>query len=88
MKTSWTETAKIEEYLLQQGDIENQLLIEAQLQLDSELIERISAQQIAYTVIQQHGRQILIQEIKAVENKVFYHPFYTKFRQKILSFFK
>ncbi|MGB0522316.1 MAG: hypothetical protein ACPGJS_05120 [Flammeovirgaceae bacterium] len=87
MKTSWTETARIEDYLTHQEDIEGCLLLEAQLQLDAELAQRIAAQQASYALIQAHGRQLLRKEIKAVEHKIFHDTCYASFKKKIRSFF-
>lgn len=82
------EIEKIEQYLLKRGNPEEHLLMEAKMQLDSELADQVALQKQTYKVIVSYGRQQLRQEIQSIDRKVFRLPVYASFRSSILSIFK
>ncbi|WKN40465.1 hypothetical protein [Tunicatimonas pelagia] len=88
MRTSLIETEQIEKYIQQRGDLSNRLLIEARMQVNHELAERVAFQKQTYRAIQEYGRQQLRAEICRVQRKVFSDSAYKKFQTKIRSYFK
>ncbi|MEM6845026.1 MAG: hypothetical protein AAF632_22625 [Bacteroidota bacterium] len=88
MRTSLIETEQIEKFIRQEGDLSERLLMEARMQVDYELAERVTFQKQAYRVIQEYGRQQLRAEIRRVQKKVFKDLAYRKFQTKIRSYFK
>tara|TARA_Y100000310_G_C20700589_1_gene829493 strand:- start:1123 stop:1377 length:255 start_codon:yes stop_codon:yes gene_type:complete len=77
----------IEEALLGKKP-EFQLLLSAKSILDPQLNKQVVDQQVTYQVVKTYGRQLLREEIKSVEKKLFNEPEHRSFKQKILSFFK
>lgn len=88
METSWTETAKIDAYLLEDGPIEEYLLFEAQLQLDTELNMRIQAQQRVHDYAIAYGRLLLREEIQQLDQQLFTDNKFKQFQQKVIAFFR
>ncbi|MEM9830555.1 MAG: hypothetical protein AAF944_07940 [Bacteroidota bacterium] len=88
MRTSLIETQQIEKYIQQQGNISERLLMEARVQVDYELAERVAFQKQTYRAIQEYGRQQLRAEIRRAQQKVFRDSAYKKFQTKIRSYFK
>ena len=87
MRTSLTETAHIDHYLHQTGDMGERVLLEARLQIDSDLVEKVACQSQAYAMIQAHGRTLIRESISRVDAEIFQHPKHAIFRRSILSFF-
>ncbi|MEM9674624.1 MAG: hypothetical protein ACFB15_28780 [Cyclobacteriaceae bacterium] len=88
MRTSLIETEQIEKFIRQEGDISKRLFIEARMQIDRELAERVTFQQQTYQLIREYGRQQLRAEISRVQKKVFKDSVYQKFQTKVQSYFK
>lgn len=101
MRTSLIETQQIEYYIQQRSSVSNHshkklnhqlasecLLIEARLQIDPELAERVAFQQQTYRVIQEYGRRQLLAEIQQVQKRIFGDSAYRRFQTKVRSYFK
>lgn len=88
MRTSLIEAEQIEKYIQQQGDISERLLMEAQMQIDYELAERVAFQKQTYQLIREYGQRQLRREIRQVRKKVFGDSAYKKFQTKVRSYFK
>lgn len=88
MRTSLTETAQIENWLLKRGEPAEQLVLEAKMLSNPEMREKVKWQQMAYEVVRLHGRQQLKEEIKAIEHQVFNTTRYRSFQDRIRSIFK
>lgn len=88
MRISLREIKAIEQYLLQKGPMPDRLLTEAYLQLDTELEHNLKAQQKAYAVIKQYGREKLMQEIRQTEKKLFSENRFRNFQAVIRAIFK
>ena len=86
MKTSLTETQKIENYLLQRYS-EDAPVFEAQLILQPELREKVLWQQNTYSLIHEYSRRKLLNELELIHQKLFSDPKQENFRQKILRIF-
>ena len=82
------EAARIEAFLLEKGDVGDRLLLEAQMQLDASLAQRVNDQKQAYDYAIAHGRQLLREEISKVDEELFTHSKHQRFRNKVLSYFK
>lgn len=82
------ETERIEKYIYRQSNVSDYLLMEAQIQVDDELSERVAFQKQTYQVIREYGRQQLRAEICQVQKKVFSDSAYRKFRAKVRSYFR
>ncbi len=88
MRTSLNKIKAIEDYLLGSmapGDV---LLFEANILLNSDLIDDIKYQQSTYSIIRQYSRQNIKAEIKAVQETLTTAPQHRDFRQYIANFFK
>lgn len=88
MRTSLIEIKQIENLLLKQGDNQERVITEAKVLLSSELKEKVDWQLKSYDLIRQYGREMLLQEIKAVEDSVFNNSKYSSFQSRIRSIFK
>ncbi len=88
MRTSLIEAEQIEKYIQQQGDISERLLMEARMQVDHELAERMAFQKQTYQLIREYGQRQLRREIRQVRKKVFSDSAYKKFQTKVRSYFK
>jgi len=88
MRTSLNEIKEIEGYLQGSSAVEDRLVLEARLQIDNELAEKVTLQNRAYEQIKEYSRKQLRQEIATAEQQVFTQPKHQSFRQKVLSFFK
>ncbi|MEM1137487.1 MAG: hypothetical protein AAGI07_16730 [Bacteroidota bacterium] len=86
MKTSLTE--RIEQLLHKKGDLAERLLLEAQIQVNTELAEQVDFQKKAYKIIREYGKRKLREEINLVDKQLFENPKYISFQHKILSYFK
>ncbi len=88
MRTSLIETERIEKYIHPQGNVGDRLLIEARMQIDGELAERVASQKQTYQIIREYGRKQFRAEICQVQKKVFGDSAYKKFQTKVRSYFK
>lgn len=88
MRTSLIETEQIEKFIQQEGDLSEQLLMEARMQVNSKLKDQVAFQQQTYQVIREYGRQQIRAEIYRVQQKVFKDSAYQKFQTKVRSYFK
>lgn len=82
------ETQQIELYLLNKLSPEDQLLIEANALINTELREKLFFQKQTHILIRDFGRKKIRAEIEAVHNKLFSEKKFGSFRQKINSIFK
>lgn len=87
MRTSLVEIAQIQKYIQQTGDPCEQVLIEARLQIDPVLAEKVRGQRLAYSTIQAYGRSKIKAEIRRIDAEIFRHERHRSFRQKIRSIF-
>ena len=88
MRTSLIEIEQIEKFLLHQDNTSEHLLMEARMQVNSELSDQIASQKQTYQLIHEYGRQQLRREIQKAQRKVFSDSAYLKFQNKIRSYFK
>lgn len=88
MRTSLTETQRIEQFLFRQAKPEEHLLMEAEMYIDPSLIEKVEWQERTYQLIREYGRNQLRKEIRAVSQKLFSEPKHIRFQRKIRSIFK
>lgn len=88
MRTSLIETAQIENWLLQDGDLSDRLVIEAKMLSSSEMKEKVQWQSATFDLARLYGRQKLHDEIKAVEQRLFHTSKYRSFQERIRSIFK
>ena len=86
MKTSLTETQKIESYLFNRHS-ENSPVFEAELILQPELREKVLWQQKTYSLVHEYSRRKLLTEFEVIHQKLFSDPKQESFRQKILRIF-
>lgn len=87
MRTSLTETQQLEQFLLGAGDPADNVVMEARLQLEPRLAQQAGAQQIAYQVVELHGRNQLRALIAKVDAQLFESSRYARFRSKIQQIF-
>jgi len=87
MKTSASDTAHIDGYLLRQLPAGDKLVFDARLMLCPELKDNVEWQRKVHQLVQLRGRQQLKAQINGVEQLVFSQPEYRGFRQKILRLF-
>lgn len=88
MRTSLSEISQIENYLLERGDIEERLVLEARLLANPEMKDRAHWQMTVYELVHLYGREKLLEEIKEVEHLLFQTPKYRSFQDRIRSIFK
>jgi hypothetical protein len=86
MKTSWSETQKIEAYLLDKPSAEK-LVFEAELILRPALADAMAWQKQAYALVRRYSRNQLKVEIEAVHQQLFTAREHAGFRKKILAIF-
>lgn len=82
------DTQLIENYIFKRLDVENQLILEARLLIDTEFRGKLKWQRQAHDIIKAHGRNILRQEISLVEKRLFSEPRFKNFRTIIFTIFK
>jgi hypothetical protein len=82
------ETQQIELYLLNKLSSEDQLLMEANTLINTELREKLFFQKQTHILIRDFSRKKLRAEIEAVHHKLFTEKKFESFRQKINSIFK
>jgi hypothetical protein len=87
MRTSLNNLAQIEAHLLGSQKPVDTLLFEARLLLDDSLQVDVYAQKQVYSLVQQHGRKQLKQEIEAAHEQLFNQPEHLSFKQKIARLF-
>ncbi|GAA5030827.1 hypothetical protein GCM10011506_21990 [Marivirga lumbricoides] len=88
MRTSLVEIVQIEQFLQNEGDLGERMLLEARMLVDERFASKVNFQEYAYKAIQQYGRNILREEIKRMDQKLFNEPTQLNFQQKIKSYFK
>lgn len=88
MRTSLNEIAAIEKQLLHTTAPDEQLLFEAKLIIDDELRQKTAAQQQAYQLVQQYGRQQLRAELESIYQKMMHAPQHLSFAQRIKQIFR
>jgi anti-sigma factor RsiW len=82
-----TETQQLEHYLLGTGNPADHIVMEARLQLDPNLALHAAEQQMAYRLVQLHGRMQIRAMIAKVDAEVFESSRFTQFRRKIQQIF-
>jgi hypothetical protein len=87
MKTSLTETASIEKYILGQMEPGEELLFQTELILDRRLRENYYAQKKIHDVIKVYNRDKLKAQMMEVHHKLFANTS-TSFARSILHLFK
>lgn len=88
MKTSWSDTRRIDAYLHGQLTETEAVLFEARLVLDPVLAQKVQAQQAVYRYITLYGRKKLKTELENVFRQMQAEPRHRPFLQKIHGFFK
>lgn len=88
MRTSLVEIAQLERWYLKQGPPQDRLVTEAKLLADPALHARAQAQQQAYELALQYGREKLRKEIQDVEHRLFQDHKFRSFQQRIRTLFK
>ena len=88
MRTSLIEIEQLENWLLDQGDVQDRLVTEAKILSGTEWKEKAHWQSKSYDVIRLYGREKLRQEIEAVEHQLFHSKKYKPFQRTIRSIFK
>ena len=87
MRTSLIETAQIDQLVQKKGDLGKRLLLEAKMQVNDELSEKVSFQVMAYEIIHEYGRRKLRNEIAQIDKQLFTKRKHLSFRNEILSYF-
>lgn len=82
-----TETQQLEHYLLGTGDPAERVVTEARLQLEPALARQAAEQQIAYRLVELHGRMQIRTLIAKVDAEVFESSRFSQFRRKIQQIF-
>lgn len=88
MRTSLTEVAQIENWLLRRGDLSDRLVMEAKVLSSPEMVDKAQWQSATYDLAHLYGREKLREEIKAVEHRLFHTSKYKSFQDRIRSIFK
>ncbi len=71
MRTSLTETQRIEELLLTTGKPADRLLLQSEALINPSLAEKIGHQRQVVHAVQAYGREQLRSEIQAVDSRLF-----------------
>ncbi|HVS93457.1 MAG TPA: hypothetical protein VHE59_15565 [Mucilaginibacter sp.] len=87
MRTSLSETVRIEAHLLRISESGDRLVFEARLLLEPELRDKMHCQQNTYALVKKYGREELKKEIEAVHQQLFTEQKHISFRQNILGIF-
>lgn len=87
MRTSLNETVEIENWLLQVGDVSDNLITEVKVLTNAELKEKAHWQSTTYELIRLHGKRKLLNEVKLIEHRLFSMPQHRSFQHRILSIF-
>ena len=88
MRTSLNNIKAIDDYLSGQMVHSDELLFEANMILNKELISDIQDQQNTYAMIRRYGRQKLKSEISSIQEKLAAAPQHRGFMQHIVNLFK
>jgi hypothetical protein len=88
MRTSLNNIKAIDDYLLGAMAPGDALLFEANMLLNSDLVNDIGHQQNTYEVIRQYSRQKIKDEIVAVQKILADEPQHQGFMQRIANLFK
>lgn len=87
MKTSSTNSERIEAYLLGHTTANERLLFEAQLLVDAGLADELHWQEKTYQLVRNYARRQLKTEIDAVHATLFTAPEHAGFRQRLRAIF-
>lgn len=87
MKTSWSDTQKIEAYL-QEKEPSEKLVFEAELILRPQLADTLAWQQQVYAMVTHYSRKQLKAEMETVHQRLFTTAAHVGFREKILALFR
>lgn len=87
MRTSLNEIKYIEQHLLGKSTVEDQLVFQAQLQINQDLKQKSEAQKLLYELIKLSGRNALIAEIQQVQRKLFNEKKFQSFQNQVASIF-
>jgi len=79
---------EIERFILRTGQPGDDLVFQARMIVDKDLINEVSLQKEAYALINQYGRRKLKAELEAVHQDMFTQPKHQRFRQMIMALFK
>jgi len=80
------EIKTIEEHLFNRVHPADNLLFQANMILNTDLLEKVDLQKAAYQTVQQYSRKQLKAEIEAVHQKLANKP--NSFMQRLISLFK
>jgi hypothetical protein len=87
MRTSLIDIEKIENWLLERGDIQERLLTESRVLSNTEWRDQAQWQSESYELIRLYGREKLREEIKVIEHNVFHTKKHQRFQNLIKSVF-
>jgi len=79
---------QVDDHLLGKTEPDEALLFEAKLILDPELNDSVHWHKQTLSLVHQHGREGLRQQIQAVHRQLFTMPQHNSFSQMILRLFK
>lgn len=88
MRTSLTETARIDHLIEQMAKPGERLLLQPILQLDPEFAAKVAWQQKAHALARLHGREELLSTVRKVDSEMFQAAQHHLFRRLIYSIFK
>lgn len=88
MRTSLNNIKAIDDYLLGRMTPGDTLLFEANMLLNSDLVNDLKHQQITYSIIRQYSRQNIKAELMAVQETLATAPQHRGFMQHIANLFK
>ncbi|AGA77893.1 hypothetical protein [Echinicola vietnamensis] len=88
MRTSLREIRELERFIQGISLPEERLLMEAKMQLDTSMPQKINRQKMAYQLVRDYGREKLREEIRNVEHELFEAPRHQGFRKRIVNLFK
>ncbi|QDH78941.1 hypothetical protein FKX85_07775 [Echinicola soli] len=88
MRTSLREIKELENFIMGVPSPEERLLVEAKVQLDTSMTQKIRCQKSAYQLVRDYGREKLREEIRKVEFELFDTPRHQGFRKRIVNLFK
>ena len=81
------ETREIECWLLKKGELPERLVTEAKVLADESWKDRAEWQAHTYHLVRAYGRMKLKEDLKAIENRLFYQSKYSRFQNIIHSIF-
>lgn len=87
MRTSLAEIETLEQWLLKTGDPRDMLVTEAKIIINKDLDEKAQWQSKTYDLVAEFGREKLQDEVKAIEQQLFYSRKHHTFQQRIKAIF-